>query len=124
MDPHPISRGTRRDGWTIRRQLTFLDTLASTRSITAAARAAGMSRESAYRLRNRASAFAAAWDRTLAAPDPRPSHRCVQRPRPGSTSVKFGPAWRAQEMALLCGNVAEGHKVDEPPFSPAALVFR
>lgn len=63
----------RRDGWTPARQLRFLDALARTRSITRAAAAAGMSRESAYRLRKRASAglFAAAWDRVLASPAPR-----------------------------------------------------
>jgi hypothetical protein len=57
----------RRDGWTAERQLRFLDTLARTRSVTAAARAAGMSRESAYRLRKRkdGALFAAAWDRAL-----------------------------------------------------------
>lgn len=58
----------RRDGWTAERQLRFLDVLARTRSVTRAARAAGMSRESAYRLRARdqRGLFAALWDRTLA----------------------------------------------------------
>jgi len=54
------------DGWTIDRQLRFLATLAQTRSITKAARDVGMSRESAYRLRDRAELFAALWDRALA----------------------------------------------------------
>jgi hypothetical protein len=57
---------TRRDGWTIERQLEFLAALARTRSIIQATRAAGMSRESAYRLRHRAELFAALWDRALA----------------------------------------------------------
>ena len=54
----------RRDGWTAERQLVFLGELARTRSVTRAARAAGMSRESTYRLRARPNAllFAAAWD--------------------------------------------------------------
>jgi hypothetical protein len=57
----------RRDGWTAERQLRFLDALGRTRSVTRAARAAGMSRESAYRLRRRreAALFAAAWDQAL-----------------------------------------------------------
>lgn len=57
----------RRDGWTAERQLRFLDALGRTRSVTRAARAAEMSRESAYRLRNRAgnALFAAAWDKAL-----------------------------------------------------------
>ena len=41
------------DGWTPARQLRFLEFLARTRSVTRAAAAAGMSRESAYRLRKR-----------------------------------------------------------------------
>jgi hypothetical protein len=63
----PKSPKIRRDGWTAERQLRFLDTLARTRSVTRAARAAGMSRESAYRLRRRkdGALFAAAWDRAL-----------------------------------------------------------
>jgi hypothetical protein len=58
----------RRDGWTAERQLRFLDTLARTRSISKAAAAAGMSRESAYRLRERrdGALFAALWDEALA----------------------------------------------------------
>ena len=58
---------TRRDGWTPERQLTFLRTLAETRSITRAASSAGMSRESAYRLRrrNEGMLFAALWDRAI-----------------------------------------------------------
>ncbi|MFL6743916.1 MAG: hypothetical protein ACJ8E3_08185 [Sphingomicrobium sp.] len=61
-------RKTRRDGWTPERQLRFLDALTGTRSISKAAAAAGMSRESAYRLRERreGALFAALWDRALA----------------------------------------------------------
>jgi|SRR5689334_3126353 len=59
-------RKTRRDGWTVERQLTFLDALIGTRCVSTSANAAGMSRESAYRLRDRAELFAALWDRVLA----------------------------------------------------------
>lgn len=64
----PGQRKTRSDGWTAERQLRFLDALASTRSVAHAATSAGMSRESAYRLRNRSegSLFALLWDRALA----------------------------------------------------------
>jgi hypothetical protein len=57
----------RRDGWTADRQLRFLDALARTRSIANAAASAGMSRESAYRLRERRDGmlFALLWDRIL-----------------------------------------------------------
>ena len=59
-----VPRSTRRGGWTIPRQAAFLQTLASTRSVGKAARAAGMSRESAHRLRKREpeGLFAAMWD--------------------------------------------------------------
>lgn len=57
----------RRDGWTAERQLRFLDNLTETRSVSRAAAAAGMSRESAYRLRERrgGALFAALWNLAL-----------------------------------------------------------
>lgn len=63
----PIIRRTRHDGWTAERQAIFIATLRISRSITRAARAAGMSRKSAYalRLRPAGARFAAAWDHTL-----------------------------------------------------------
>jgi len=64
---HPVPVGTRRDGWTVERQARFIGMLVETRSVAAAARAVGMGRESAYRLRKRpgAAGFAAAWDAAL-----------------------------------------------------------
>lgn len=58
---------SRRDGWTPGRQLRFLDALAHTRSVTKAAAFAGMSRESAYRLRARSGGglFALLWERAF-----------------------------------------------------------
>ncbi|WP_162935635.1 hypothetical protein [Tsuneonella amylolytica] len=60
----------RADGWTVERQCGFLAGLYLTGSVAAAARAVGMSRKSAYRLRARAGAegFARAWDRVLTPP--------------------------------------------------------
>jgi hypothetical protein len=65
-------RQIRSDGWTGVRQLVFLQALAGTRKVSAAAAAAGMSRESAYRLRRRpeGALLALLWDRTLAQPTP------------------------------------------------------
>lgn len=67
---HPVPVRSRRDGWTVVRQCCFLAHLYLTGSVLGAARAVGMSRESAYRLRARAGAegFAAQWDRVLASP--------------------------------------------------------
>jgi hypothetical protein len=63
----PNAPRTRRDGWTAERQLRFLEKLAATRSIREAAAATGMSREGAYRFRNRrdGALFAALWDIAL-----------------------------------------------------------
>ena len=61
----PVPVKPRRDGWTPARQLAFILRLALLGSVAAAAKAVGMSRESAYRLRERpgAGGFAAAWDK-------------------------------------------------------------
>ena len=65
--PNPRRR-IRSDGWTPERQIRFLDALQRTRNVSKAAEAAGMSRESAYRLcgRRDGALFAALWDRILA----------------------------------------------------------
>ena len=66
----PVPLRTRADGWTEVRQCAFLVQLYLTGSATAAAKAVGMSRASAYRLRERpgAESFAYAWDRVLSLP--------------------------------------------------------
>jgi hypothetical protein len=66
----PVPLRYRADGWTPLRQAAFLGVLAETRCVSKAARAVGMGRESAYRLREKpgAESFAAAWDKLLAAP--------------------------------------------------------
>lgn len=63
----PVPLRARADGWTALRQAAFLGMLAQTRSVSAAARAVGMARETAYRLRARtgAESFAAAWDAVM-----------------------------------------------------------
>ncbi len=81
----PVPVRARRDGWTVRRQCAFLAELYFTGSVAAAARAVGMTRESAHRLRVRpgAESFAAAWDRVLAQPgagridEPQVDHRKI-----------------------------------------------
>lgn len=57
----------RADGWTPQKQRAFIETLADTGSVTAAAGAVGMSPAGAYRLRRRtdARAFDAAWEAAL-----------------------------------------------------------
>jgi molybdenum-dependent DNA-binding transcriptional regulator ModE len=108
----PTPQGYRRDGWTPVRQLRFLEILARTGSVTRAAAAAGMSRESAYRLRRRSSSalFAAAWDRALkrAALSRSKGHKMVDRNSArrrdsGRETGAFPPKW------------AEDHEMHGPP---------
>jgi hypothetical protein len=103
----PVPRRSRRDGWTVGRQRAFIAALARTRCVGRAAAAAGMSRESAYRLRRRkgAESFAAAWDSILAA-RPRGTsspalvwHRLVRKAG-GPSAVRIVAALPAAREAL------------------------
>lgn len=60
----PVPGKARRDGWTPERQIGFIHRLALCGCVGTAASAVGMSRESAYRLRerDRDGSFARAWD--------------------------------------------------------------
>ena len=60
----PVRRVARYDGWTEEKQRRFIEVLADTGQVGLAARAVGMTRETAYRLRRsaRGAAFARAWD--------------------------------------------------------------
>ena len=61
----PPRRRRRSHEWDAGKAVTFIVTLAATRSVTLAAREAGMSRKSAYALRDRDTAFAKAWAAAL-----------------------------------------------------------
>lgn len=65
----PVARRARADGWTPDVQRTFIDALANTGLVSAAAREVNMSVQSCYRLRRAAGSenFAAAWHAALAA---------------------------------------------------------
>ena len=65
---NPVAQQRHRaDGWTPETQANFIRALAAMGSVGQAARAVGMGRRSAYRLRDRADAasFASAWGRAL-----------------------------------------------------------
>lgn len=99
FDPVPV-RG-RRDGWTPARQAVFIRALAASFSVGTAAGAAGMSRESAYRLRARPGA--AAWDAVLAS-----------RPGSGVPSAAMLLADRAlhgKVRPVIRGGAVVGHSV-------------
>ena len=58
-------RARRASEWSQAKAVTFIVTLAATQSVTLAARAAGMSRKSAYALKGRDPAFASSWEAAL-----------------------------------------------------------
>lgn len=64
----PVPRKPRHDGWTPEKQWRFIEALATSASIAAAARLVGMSPRSALRLRRhpQADGFRAAWDAAIA----------------------------------------------------------
>jgi hypothetical protein len=66
----PVPLHARHDGWSVDRQARFLGNLAETGSVSAACVRVGMSRNSAYKLRDKrdAESFAAAWDAALGLP--------------------------------------------------------
>ena len=93
----PNRRSPRRSHeWSAARAVNFIVTLAATRSVTLAARAACMSRKSAYALKSRDPAFAAAW---------------AAAEKAGVTSMRPGPA-----LDLPKGDKVE--EVEDPPVSP------
>jgi len=102
----PVPLRYRRDGWTPGRQADFLGHLAETLSVAAAARHVGMTRESAYRLREKegAASFAAAWDAILV-------HRPA--PRKSTASLDFHRAFYGTLKPVMRG----GCHVECPPAS-------
>lgn len=63
----PVRLKARHDGWTVARQFKFIEELAATKSLTRACKAVGMSRMSAYKLRDHpdAAEFRLAWSKAL-----------------------------------------------------------
>ena len=98
--PH---RRRRAGEWTGDKAVTFIVTLAATGSVTLAAGSARMSRKSAYALKTRDPAFAAAWGLALNAAARRPGqgnkveevHEPPVPPSQGDTGAAMPGAWRA-----------------------------
>jgi hypothetical protein len=65
FDGFALTPSRRLAGWSAERQRRFLATLAETGSVHEAADATGLNARSAYQLRTRSPAFAAAWDTAL-----------------------------------------------------------
>lgn len=87
----PVARQRNRaDGWTPEMQVNFIRALEAMGSVGQAAKAVGMGRRSAYRLRERcgADSFAAAWDRALAMGRTRQFGYAMDRALNGVTTVR------------------------------------
>ena len=118
-------RRPRRSGeWTPDRAVTFIVTLAASRSVTLAARKARMSRKSAYALKGRDPAFAFAWAAAMRA-SKEPAVRApkgnkveeVEEPPVSMGHVHTSPSRLDRERALvrLIATLRES-----PPLAPGA----
>jgi hypothetical protein len=98
------ARAERQDGWTGDKMKRFLDVLADTGVVTDACRATGMSRRSAYALRNsaRGRAFALGWDAALLLSAPSVADDVASRSR-------YGVVDRVYRNGEL---IAERHRYD------------
>jgi hypothetical protein len=109
--PVPLGR-QRCDGWSAEQQQRFIRALAAMGSVGQAARAVGMGRASAYRLRERAGAesFAQAWDFAIGDGRARMFDYAMERAingvttvrvlRGGSVDVSGGPDMKMVNAAL------------------------
>ncbi len=89
FDPVPQQR-RRADGWTPETQERFIRALEAMGSVGQAARAVGMGRRSAYRLRERpgAASFGTAWDRAISMGRMRQFDYAMDRALNGITTVR------------------------------------
>ena len=118
---HPVPLRGRRDGWSVARQCGFLVQLYVSGSVSAAAQHVGMSRATAYRLRERADAegFVFAWDHVLTPPGT--GH--TVRPKRDWRKVTDAELIRRAEEGLVQPVIYRGRMVGirRKPDIPAAL---
>ena len=117
--PVPLDR-KRSNGWTPAQQERFILALHVMGSVGQAAKAVGMSRQSAYNLRERAGAksFAKSWDAALEMGRQRQFDHVMERAingvttirvlRGGSVTVNGGPDMRILQSALRSGDHRTG----------------
>ena len=112
-------RAPRAGEWTSGKSVTFILTLAALGDVTLAARAAGMSRKSAYALRSRDTVFAAAWSAALQARSGCPVERDkVEEVEDPPVSPRHGNASpsRAGRERAFAGLLAQLR--ESPPLAP------
>ena len=110
-------RRPRRSGeWTPDRAVTFIVTLAASRSVTLAARKARMSRKAAYALKGRDPAFAFAWAAAMRASEGNKVEE-LEGPPVSTGYVHTSPSRIDRERALvqLIATLRES-----PPLAPGA----
>lgn len=99
--PAPMER-QRSDGWSPKQQERFILALEAMGSVGPAAKAIGMNRASAYRLRERAGAesFAIAWDKAIDIGRQRMFDYALDRAMNGVTTVRV---LRGGSISVSCG---------------------
>ena len=121
---HCLSRPRRpiRSGeWASAKAVTFIVTLAATRSVTLAARASEMSRKSAYALKARDPAFAAAWTAAVnaGAAAPREGDKVVEVRRspvsPGQGHTSPSRVERERRFARLVAGLRDSRSLAPRP---------
>lgn len=87
----PVAMAPRTTGWTPRRQHDFIRALAAMGTVGRAARAVGLSRQSAYALRSRpdAASFVRAWDNALSIGYDRIFEMAMDRALNGVTTARY-----------------------------------
>ena len=115
------SRRIRRDGWTTDRQVKFIIALNKTSSVTRAAAAAGMSRENAYRLRDRPghTDFARAWNAAVA----RKGHKSPAESHTRGRPVTLDPS-REDHESHAAGGFAQHCQARQFRAAPAGFPGR
>ena len=95
----PEERPARRDGWTGQRKARFLERLAVCGNVRTSCAAAGMGRDSAYRLRRRDAVFARAWDAAMLLSVPRSSDVLADKATEG---VEEDVWYRGERVGTRC----------------------
>jgi hypothetical protein len=127
---HAVPGRARADGWTPLKQAEFIGELAETRSVAEAARRVGMTRETAYRLRQRkwSASFCAAWDAAMERPPMASRRKFAGAGLMAARLAKLGLGGRALAMAArdappegrtqADGTQADGTQIDGTGSAP------
>lgn len=96
----PVAMAPRATGWTPRRQCDFIRALAAMGTVGRAARAVGLSRQSAYALRSRpdAASFVRAWDNALSIGYDRIFEMAMDRALNGVTRPRY---YRGRQVGTI-----------------------